>query len=137
RYLDTGGVRALEGVLDRREVAAGERLFNVGDEGAELFLVCHGQIEIRVPTTAHHHKRLAVYGPGSFFGELALLKAGPRAADAVATTASTLWTLSREHFDALKRARPEVAIDVLAALCDNLVVNQRWSTRELKRLSEW
>ena len=29
------------------------------------------------------------------------------------------------------------AIALLTAICDTLVTNQRWSTRELQRLSEW
>ena len=39
-----------------------------------------------------------VYGPGDFFGERAILKVEPRAANIVATTDCTTLTLSREKF---------------------------------------
>ncbi len=137
RHLDAGQVAALESVLGTRSVGAGEHLFHSGDSGDEIYLVESGQIEIRVATTEHHYRRLAIYGAGSFFGELALLKSGPRAADAVATAASTCRILQRERFLRFRDEQPALAIGLLTAICDTLVANQRWSTRELRRLSEW
>ena len=71
------------------------------------------------------------------FGELALLKQGPRAAHAVAAAPTDLMVLSYTAFDAIKRHEAALAIALLIAICDTLVNNQRWSTRELQRLSEW
>ena len=96
-----------------------------------------GQVEIQLRTTAHHYKRLAVYGAGSFFGELALLKQGPRAAHAVIAAPSDILVLSMPAFERIKQQQPALAIALLTAICDVLVNNQRWSTRELQRLSEW
>ena len=76
-------------------------------------------------------------GKGAFFGELALLKSGPRAADAIATADTRCWVLERATFEDIKVRDPALAIALLAAICDVLVANQRWSTRELQRLSEW
>jgi len=137
RELSAAEVEHLRARLTRRDVARGATLFAAGEASNELYLVERGQFEIQLDTTAHHYKRLAVYGPGSFFGELALLKGGTRAARAVASTNSRLWVLDRATFDALKRAEPALAIGLLSALADTLVTHQRWSTRELKRLSEW
>ena len=137
RDLAAADIGHLESILETRDLEPGMTLFRTGDQSDELFLVARGEVEIRVSTTSHHSKRLAVYGPGSFFGELALLAPGPRAADAVVTAQTRLRILRRASFEQLKHDRPAVAIALLSAICDSLVRNQRWSTRELQRLSEW
>ncbi len=136
-YLNAAQIEALQGRLGSRDIAAGERLFGSGDSGTELYLVARGKVEIRVATTRHHYKRLALYGAGGFFGELALLKSGARAADAIAISNTRCWILERSTFETVKRDEPALAIALLAAICDTLVSNQRWSTAELSRLSEW
>ncbi len=127
----------LEARLTTRTLAAGATLFAEGETGEELYIVVRGRVEILLRTSAHHHKRLAVYGAGSFFGELALLKRGPRAGLAVAASDTELLTLSLAAFERLKQDDPALAIALLTALCETLVNIQRWSTRELQRLSEW
>lgn len=137
RYLGDAEVESLVGHLEARHLERGAVLFSEGETGDELYLVTRGQVEILLRTTAHHHKRLAIYGAGSFFGELALLKEGPRAANAVAAAPTDLLVLPVAVFARLKRDEPALAIALLTAICDTLVNNQRWSTRELQRLSEW
>ena len=137
RYLDQMQVAILAAVLEIRDIDVDAALFIAGDLGDELYLVMRGQIEIHLHTTTHHYKRLAIYGAGSFFGELALLNQGPRAAHAIAAAPSTLAVLSRTLFERIKTEHPDLAIALLTAICDTLVTNQRWSTRELQRLSEW
>jgi CRP-like cAMP-binding protein len=46
--------------------------------------VLRGRVDIRMPAAADRFKRLAIYGPGTVFGEIAFLDPGPRAAEAVA-----------------------------------------------------
>ena len=74
-----------------REVAGGEILFRAGDPGTQFFLIDQGEVEIQTETGA----RVALLGSGESFGETALLLSTPRTATARATTASSLWALSR------------------------------------------
>lgn len=137
RYMSVGDKAVLDGALAPIALQRGEVLFRAGAPGADLYLVVSGEIEVRIPTTEHHHKRLASYGPGTFFGELALLREGSRAADALALSPSRLLALSRGDYVRITREHPATAIALLGAICDVLVTNQRWSTREMQRLSEW
>ena len=136
-YLSATQIEVLAQHLEPRHLERGSSLFSAGEPGDELYLVMCGQVDIQLRTTTHHYKRLAIYGPGSFFGELALLKQGPRAAHAVTAVPTDLLVLSSTAFDAIKRDEAALAIALLTAICDTLVNNQRWSTRELQRLSEW
>jgi len=135
--MTSGQIEALGAAMRPRRVAAGEPVFHAGEHGDDLYVLLRGEIDILVPTTAHHHKRLAKCGPGNVFGELAFLDPGPRAADAVALTASDLLVLDRDGCDRLAAQDPSAAIALLRALDATQVAHQRWSTAEIRRLSEW
>src|SRR3954467_6752357 len=75
------------GLLHDREYAAGEIVFDEGEEGQALYVVFSGEVVICRP--GHRDSgRLAVLGPGAFFGDLALLDNAPRAAQALAASPS-------------------------------------------------
>ena len=136
RRLDSEDVRTLRSAVIERSLEPGERLFAAGEGGAEMYIVLRGEVDIRLPTTSHHHKRLASCGPGSFFGELSMLKPGPRAADAVAMRRTEVLVLDGSGLAQLQDAHPATAARLLRALCEIEVTQLRWSSNELQRLSE-
>lgn len=137
RAMPAQAVQILAAVLQPRSLAAGERLFAAGDNGAELYLVLAGRVDIRLPAGDDRYKRLAIYGPGTSFGEIAFLDPGPRAAEAVAAAPSMLLMLTRSAFDRLRAQQPEAAIALLLALGQLQSRALRWSAREIQRLIEW
>lgn len=136
RRLDPEDVQILRNALVERTLERDAILFAAGDAGAEMYIVLRGQVDIRLPTTSHHHKRLASCGPGSFFGELSMLKPGPRAADAVVMRRTELLVLGGSGLAQLQNEHPATAARLLRALCEIEVLRLRWSSRELQRLSE-
>jgi SulP family sulfate permease len=124
-------------VLRPRELDSGERLFAAGDSGAELYLVLRGRIDIRLSATTNHYKRLAIYGPGTVFGDIAFLDPGPRAAEAVAVLPTELRVLNRADFNRLRETHPDTAIQLLLALGRLQSQTLRWSAREIQRLIQW
>lgn len=137
RNLEEDKLRIFEKLLKEKNIDRGEKIFSAGDASNELYLVMQGEIEIRLPTTRHHYKRLANYGPGTYFGELGLLKSGRRVADVIATYPCRLLVLSHEAFTTLSQTHPEIAVHLLRNLAETTVEHQRWSTAEIQRLSEW
>jgi SulP family sulfate permease len=137
RDLGEETITDLESVLQSVMLETGETLFAAGDPGDALYLVISGTIDIRLPTTRHHYKRLASCNPGAFFGELALLKPGPRVAGAVAMHKTELRVLSRGGFEKLTEHHPDTAIQVLHTLARIEVEHLRWSSAEIRHLSEW
>jgi SulP family sulfate permease len=128
---------ALREVLQPRTIAAGGTLFAAGDFGDSLMIVLQGDIEIRLLTPDGYSKRLARYGPGTFFGEIALLTPGPRTASAIARTDSQLLVLDRPGFERLIASNPETAVASLLALGQAQAHELRSSTSEILRLIEW
>jgi voltage-gated potassium channel len=94
-------------VLKPRELAAGAVVMRRGDPGDCMYFIVEGEIEIQVKPNP---VRL---GPGSFFGEIALITGGPRTATVVASRKTTLLELDIVDFREIAARRPELlkAID--------------------------
>lgn len=91
---------------------AGERIFAQGDLGTEMFIIQEGEVEIikHIGTEAHVLSRLE---KGDFFGEMAVLEALPRTADAIAVTDVKLVEINGSRFDEMLRRNPEVAVRII------------------------
>lgn len=93
-------------------VEPGTVLTREGGPGHEFFVLVDGTVEVSVggqPVTS--------FGPGDFFGELALLDgAGTRTATVTATSPATLLVLSATEFSELLDSEPTVAVRMLPAI---------------------
>jgi CRP-like cAMP-binding protein len=92
--------------------SAGERIFAQGDLGTEMFIIQEGEVEIvkHIGSDSHTLSRLE---KGDFFGEMALLEALPRTADAVAVTDVKVVAINGSRFDEMLRKNPEVAVRII------------------------
>ena len=87
---------------------AGRVICNEGALGAGLHMVIEG--ETRVQVNGRTKRRL---GPGSFFGEIALLDGGPRSATVIAETDVMTLSLPMWSFRSLLKAHPTLALKML------------------------
>lgn len=94
---------------------AGQVLTRRGEPGLEFFVIIEGKA-----TATRKGVNLATLGPGSFFGELALLDGGKRTATVVADTDMRLLVLSRQEFNGLHRVAPSVSNKMLVELGSRL-----------------
>jgi CRP/FNR family transcriptional regulator, cyclic AMP receptor protein len=106
----------LAALLRSRRYARGEVIFLEGDEGTALCLIAEGRIRIQLTGTDGREVVINVYGPGDFFGELAMLDGEPRSADAIAQEASRVFWLQRDDFIAFLDSHPRAAMTMLASL---------------------
>jgi len=108
-------------VLDRfaRDFTPGTVLFEEGQPGDYMYVVQHGEIEIR-RQVGETERVLAVLPPGEFFGEMAILNGRPRSATAVVRTPARLLVIEGKTFEAMLRARPEIALRIIKSLATRL-----------------
>lgn len=111
---------ALAANLQRRRYGKGQFIFQQGDPGLCLYLVESGKVKIASVSSEGKGLVLNLFGPGDFFGELALLDGEPRSADAVAQEPCQLLLLQRDDFMHFLEARPHVAIKLLATVSRRL-----------------
>ncbi len=102
-----------------RDFAAGTVLFEEGQPGDHMYVVTSGQVEIR-RKVGETERLLAVLTPGDFFGEMAILNARPRSATAVTRVDSRLLVIEGRMFEAMLRARPEIALRIIKTLAMRL-----------------
>ena len=114
--LSSGEVAELSGLLKEQRVGAQQAVFWIGDEGADFYIVQVGRVAVCYPDELGHEVKLAVLGPGDFFGEISLLDGGPRTATVRAEGEARLMSLSRHDFLEFIRRNPSTAIHILTVL---------------------
>jgi CRP/FNR family transcriptional regulator, cyclic AMP receptor protein len=94
---------------------AGRVIVKRGDPGKAFYVIVDGLVKVvrgKIVTAQAE----AELGPGDFFGELALLDGGRRAATVVAATPMRAIRIQRSAFRRLLREEPEIALKVLEGM---------------------
>ncbi|MEP7224601.1 MAG: Crp/Fnr family transcriptional regulator, partial [Actinomycetota bacterium] len=139
-------VRELLAIARRRTFSKGEVVFHRDDPAESLHLVVRGRFGARVLTPVGDSVLLDVLGPGSAFGELALLLPGARRSASVsALEDGETRSVFRDDFARLQTSHPGVKDVLLRLLAEQLrkasdrIVEAHYidaETRVRRRLSE-
>ncbi|MDY0000575.1 MAG: cyclic nucleotide-binding domain-containing protein [Polyangia bacterium] len=92
-------------VSPRKEVA-GTVVVREGDPGHALFVLVSGRVSVTKTVGADESLELATLGPGSFFGEFALLSDRKRHATVTVTEDAVIYEISRKVIADLTKAEP-------------------------------
>jgi len=114
--LDESERKDLERTIERREFAAGDTVFTIGEPGDSMYIVGSGCVELSVKDNTGAKIVLAKAEPGEQFGELSLFDGGARTASAVCTEDSTLLVLDRDDLLAFLRRHPDASLDLLTTM---------------------
>ncbi|MBI3925860.1 MAG: Crp/Fnr family transcriptional regulator [Armatimonadetes bacterium] len=117
--LEPSTLQGVADIVETRELARGEVLFEQGEEGNEFFVVQRGSLGL----TARADDKpltLGVLGPGEYLGEMALIDQFPRSASAKALQDSVLLAIRRPAFTELIRGNPDLAMALLQGMARRL-----------------
>lgn len=84
-------------------VETGITLFREGDDGREMYVVLSGEMEVLKTSCRHTDARVALLGPGDWFGEMSIVDIQPRSASVRALAPSRLLRISAQDLDHLYR----------------------------------
>jgi CPA2 family monovalent cation:H+ antiporter-2 len=84
----------------------GERIIRKGDKADAAYFVSSGDVEVAIDGRRIH------LGPGSFFGEMALISGQPRSAHVTALDYCNLLKLTTRDFAEIMRRYPEIRVQV-------------------------
>ena len=93
----------LAGMLTVVEPTAGETIFREGEEASAMFVVLAGEMEVMKKSRAAVDARVAVLGPGDWFGEMSIVDIQPRSATVRALAPGRLIRITAADLDALYR----------------------------------
>lgn len=96
-----------------RHYSAGETVFSEGEPCAGLYVVESGQIRIFKSSAGGREQVLSIDGPGSSVAELPVFDGGNYPASVTAIGDATLIFVSKQDFQSLCLAHPQVALKVL------------------------
>ncbi|MGH2516878.1 MAG: Crp/Fnr family transcriptional regulator [Ktedonobacterales bacterium] len=118
--LDADGLHELASAARRRTFRGGEVIFHRDDPGQVLYVIRTGKVKIYITSPDGQEVSLAVFGPGDYFGELALLDGQPRSASAVAIEPAETYALQRTDFINAVMHHPRIAVQVMNVLSRRL-----------------
>lgn len=96
-----------------RHYSAGEQVFGEGEPCAGLYVVESGNVRIFKSSASGREQVLSIDGPGSSIAELPVFDGGAYPASAIAIDDVSLLFVSRQDFQALCLAHPQVPLKVL------------------------
>ena len=128
-----GELRDLLKVTRQWKVKGGTVLFNEGSPGGSCFCVIRGSVEVTFRARGRS-QTLAKLAPGSIFGQMSLITGEPRTATCSCPVDSLLLEIRRRPCEQLLKGRSTLALKLLAALTQGLILALRGANRQLMQL---
>ena len=115
--LEDRDLESLAEEFNERRFAPGDKISLEGEGGLMFFVVESGELSVEV-----HGEPVSTMGPGSAFGEIALIDRRPRTATVTAVTDVRAYGLPVFVFRPFVESRPGVAWKMLEAMADRLAL---------------
>jgi CRP-like cAMP-binding protein len=103
-------------VTEDLDFAPGKVFCSQGEIGSDFFVIMEGEAE-----ATRDGNKVAVFGPGDFFGEVALVEDIPRTATVTAASPVRCFVVHRGRFLRLLDEQPGVERKVMRALAKRLI----------------
>ncbi len=143
-HLSDGGARSFHQVLVQRNpdfdlerefekvsVPAGEKLFSLGEQSDEMYILIEGIANVSIPTGEDSFAIVARLRPGALIGEIAYYGDALRSADVIAKTDATLLRIDRDVLQKIERSDPKFVASFLGIAAMYLSRRMDRSTRLL------
>ncbi len=105
--LAPGELGALAAAAKNHVFAPGETIIRAGDDGASMFVVSRGSVDVRVDSNGTQ-RTINRLGEGAFFGEMALFTGEPRTASVVAAEETEVLEIGHEAMRGLFQTNPDL-----------------------------
>jgi CRP-like cAMP-binding protein len=131
-------ISALKRAADVRALDAGTTVFREGDVADSMYFLLTGRVNVLLPLAAgagDRSRRLATFGQGVAFGEMALLDEGRRSADVVCDEPCTVAVLTLETLTRLADDHPTLRQSVEANLARLLARRLRAANAQIRALA--
>src|SRR5499433_82390 len=102
------------------KLAADEILFLAGDPGDGCYRLNEGLLKVSMVAPTGAERILAILGPGSIVGDMAMIDGRPRSASVSALRDCSMSFVSRAAFEAFAERQPEIYKYLVTLLAERL-----------------
>lgn len=127
---------AVSAFLEKRRVRDDGYVCRQGDRGAEIFIVKEGNVSTII-STQEGEREVCSFGPGRFFGEMAIIDGLPRSASCRARGDAELLVMDGIDFYRLVWEYPMIGVKMLTAMSGVMVGWLGDSSRFLGDMVRW
>jgi CRP-like cAMP-binding protein len=120
-------------IMEVKRLQGGEEIFHEGTAGDAWYVIFEGQVKV-VKDAATGPTQIAILGPGSCFGEMAILDGQPRSASVEAAGPLTIFKFRRVRFDELLHQGSLGAYKLVAGMARSLSQRHRQLTQQVSEL---
>ena len=113
-------LEAVAAIARPREYTRGDVIIHADSSGDVFCLIEAGKVKVTMTSPDGKEIILSTFGPGEFFGEMAMLDDEPRSATVVAVDAVRLQTIFKDDFLSLLRENFGITKKLLAELSGRL-----------------
>lgn len=114
--VSTNDLRVVAQSLEIQEYFAGDRVFEINDQGDHLYLLVSGKIGISIDKNPSSKNYISILEHGETFGEMNLLDDLPRSATAHVLEDATVLTLEKTRLRGLIQSYPDISIGMLRSM---------------------
>lgn len=131
--LTTDELLTIESHAHRKSYRKNTVIIEKGDDTTSLYILVSGKVKVFLANEEGKELLLHVLGPGSYFGELALLGGGTRTASVMTEEDSRLLVIYKQEFLDCLRSHPEIALELIRQLAGKLTdLTERTGTLALR-----
>ncbi len=116
-----------------RTYPPGTLLCKEGEHEETFYLIADGEVEITKRFIEDEERLLRRAGPGTFFGEIAIIQNVPRTASVRTTEETTVLEIDKDVFEQVLRRSPSMALTMVRATIEHLRANDQRAIEELRR----
>jgi len=109
---------AVGAFLEALRVPAGEAVFREGERGSAMYIVRSGRVAAFSVQLDGSLRTIGSYGPGDFFGEMAVIEDAPRSATCVAQSDVELLALEAIDFFRIVYEHPMIGLRMASAMVE-------------------
>ncbi|MCP4694113.1 MAG: Crp/Fnr family transcriptional regulator [Desulfobacterales bacterium] len=118
--LDEPELRVLIEASIQRSFPKKAILFNEGDATDSLYIIRSGRVKASIVDDKGKEVILSMFGPGDYFGEIALIDGKERSAAIMTREPVTVLIISRKNFRNLLSSNPDLSLGLLKGLVGRL-----------------
>lgn len=137
RNFSDAELAVFDGVTEERTVPANTIVFSEESIGNSLYLIRKGQVKVSKEIEGHGNLPLLVLNPGEFFGEMSLIRPGPRLVTVKTLDTVDFVVIGKEAWDALAEKQPALARKVTDLINNWFLLKLRRSNPEFNKFIAW